>query len=230
MLVEDFSSSHALSYTYIFHTHFYNNLWDEYYPYFLIRASRSRIVTISRLERWVRDRRNYLTRYCFPQKSFTASSFPWEIQTNDKSWLFLIINQMHSTIITETFLLQHSLKMNLFFLLSLSPQPSFLQIIVYLYKPNFCPFKIFISLADDGPPLHTCIWPSWILQCQPTALFLDPLKLPFTCQVSYLKICLTSQRIRYEFFARNNGQSSSTIMKWSTSFHCGCRARLTRWP
>ena len=130
---------------------------------------------MTRLERWVRDRRYHLTRHYFPQKSFAVSGFPWEIQMNATSRLFLIINQMHSTIVIETFLLEHSLKMNLLYHLSLSPQPSLLQIIVCLYKPNFLPFKIFISLADDEPSLPRCIWPFWTLQCQPTALFLTHL-------------------------------------------------------
>ena len=181
--------------------YFDHNLWDGYSPLFFLFffwcvLPRLRIVTMSRLERWARD---CLASYSFPQKSFTVSGFPWEIQTNAKSWPFQIFNKMHSTIITETFLPEHSLKMNLLLHLNLSPQPSVSQIIVYLYKPNFWPFQIFIILADDGPPLHTCIWPSWILQYQPTVLFLDPLKLPVSCQVSHLKICLTSQRIWYEF-------------------------------
>lgn len=166
-----------------------------------------------------------LDQLLFSSKIFTVSSFPWESQMDAKSWLFLIINQMQGTIITETFLLKCSLKMNLFFHLNLSPQPAFSKIIVYLYKPNFRPFQIFLSLTDDGPPLHACIWPPWILQCQLTALFLDPLKLPFTCQVSHLKICLTSQRMWYELLALDNGQSSFTIMKSSSSLHCGCRTR-----
>lgn len=82
-----------------------------------------------------------------------------------------------------------------------------------MYKPNFWPFTVFIHLAD-GPPLHTCIWPSWILQCQATALLLDPLKLPLTCQITQWKMCLTSQRICYDFSPLDNVQSSSN------SFHC----------
>lgn len=104
-----------------------------------------------KLQRWARDRRNSFTSYCFPQKCTTVSSFPWGIQTNTTSWPRLLINQMHSTIVTETsssFLL---LEISLFFHLNLSRQTSFSEIIVYLYKPNFWPFQIFICLWDDGP-------------------------------------------------------------------------------
>lgn len=191
-------------------------------PLFLVSASRSR-VWLPVLERWARDRKYCLTSYFFPRKFFTVSSFPWESQMNAKSWLCLIINQMQGTLLTETFLLKCSLKMNLFFHLNLSSQPSFSKTIVYLYKPNFWPFQIFISLTDERSPPHACIWPPWILPCQPTAPFLDPLGLPFTCQVSHLKICLTSQRNWYELFALDNGQSSSTIMKSSSSLSCSCR-------
>lgn len=45
-------------------------------------------------------------------------------------------------------------QMSLSFHLRLSLQPSFSQIIVYLCKPNFWLFSIFISLAEEGPPLH----------------------------------------------------------------------------
>ena len=120
---------------------------------FLVRASRSRAV-LSRLERWARDWRYCLTSCYFPQKSFTVSSFPWEIQ-KAKSCLILIINQMHSTIITETFLHEHSLKMNLFFHLNSSPQASFLQISVCLYvQTKFLTFYSFHPSCRWAPTSH----------------------------------------------------------------------------
>lgn len=80
--------------------------------------------------------------------------------------------------------------MNLSFHLSLSTQPSFSQIIVYLYNPNFSSFEIFINPADDRPLFTSVSWPSWILKCQQRALFLDPFTLPFTCQLSHLNVVL----------------------------------------
>lgn len=172
------------------------------------------------LDRWVRDRRYCLTSYFFLKNPSLCPASLERARQMPRPGYFWSLNKMQGTIITETFLLKCSLKMNLFFHLNLSPQPSFSKIIVCLYKPNFWPFQFFISLTD-GCPHHAWIWPPWILQCQPTALFLDPLKLLFRCQVSHLKICLTSQRIWYEHSALDNGQSSSTIMKSSSSLHCG---------
>lgn len=122
--------------------------------------------------------------------------------------------------------LTSSLKMSLFFHLNLRPLPS--QIIVHLYKPSFWPFQIFIHRADGEPPLHIAVWPPWVLWYQLTAFF-DPLMLPFTCQVSHLNMCLASQRIWYEFFALDNGQSSPTIVDSSMSYY-SWRGRVTRWP
>lgn len=163
------------------------------------------MTTMSEPVREARDGRDHMTRPSVP-----ALCFPWEIQANTKSWQFLIMNRMHSLTFPASFLLECCLQTSLFFHFNLNLQPPCLKIIAYLYKPNFWPFQIFISLADDGShfmgmsDLHEFFW------CQLTALFLDSLKLPFTCQVLHLKFWLTSWRMWCEFSVLNKRQSFPT--------------------
>lgn len=99
------------------------------------------------------------------------------------------------------------LKMSLFFHLGFSPQSSPSQIIAHLYKPNFWPFQISIHPAD-GEPHSTQLSDPLEFSGVSWQQFFDPLRSSFTCQVSRLNMCLTSQRTWYEFFAPDNGQSS----------------------